>query len=44
MAAIFLRYSSLVQEGYKKLEEGQVVEYTPIQAKKGLAAQEVVVL
>lgn len=41
---IFVHFSSLVQEGYKKLDDGQLVEYTAVKTPKGWVAQEVVVL
>lgn len=41
---LFVHYSDLQMEGFKTLQDGQVVTYTPVQTPKGLAAQEVVVL
>lgn len=41
---IFVHYSSIQDEGYKKLEEGQKVEFSAVEAEKGPQAQEVVPL
>lgn len=41
---IFVHYSSIRDEGYKKLEEGQKVEFDVVEAEKGPQAQEVVAL
>lgn len=41
---IFVHFSAIQSEGYKKLEEGQKVEFTVVEADKGPQAQEVVVL
>ena len=38
---VFVHYKSIVGDGFKKLEEGQDVEFTVTQGKKGLQAQEV---
>jgi len=38
---IFVHYSSIHGEGYRKLEEGQKVEFTVVEAGKGPQAQEV---
>lgn len=38
---VFVHYKSIVADGFKKLEEGQDVEFTVTQGKKGLQAQEV---
>jgi CspA family cold shock protein len=38
---VFVHYKSIVGDGFKKLEEGQNVEFTVTQGKKGLQAQEV---
>lgn len=39
---IFVHFSEISMEGYKKLEEGQEVEFTVAEGEKGLQAQEVV--
>ncbi|HKK44409.1 MAG TPA: cold-shock protein [Balneolaceae bacterium] len=39
---IFVHFSEIVMEGYKKLEEGQEVEFTVAEGEKGLQAQEVI--
>ncbi|HKK44642.1 MAG TPA: cold-shock protein [Balneolaceae bacterium] len=41
---IFVHFSEIVMEGYKKLEEGQEVEFTVAEGDKGLQAQEVIPL
>ncbi|MFO7536824.1 MAG: cold-shock protein [Chloroflexota bacterium] len=41
---IFVHYSAIRGQGYRSLEEGQRVEYTPGQGQKGPAAQDVVLL
>lgn len=41
---IFVHYSEVQMEGYKKLEEGQKVEFTVAEGDKGLQAQEVIPL
>jgi len=41
---IFVHYSEIEMEGYKKLEEGQEVEFTVAEGDKGLQAQEVIPL
>jgi len=41
---IFVHFSEIVMEGYKKLEEGQEVEFTVAEGEKGLQAQEVIPL
>jgi len=38
---IFVHYSAIMGEGFKKLEEGDRVEFTVTQGKKGPAADEV---
>ena len=40
-ADIFVHYSSIMGDGYRKLEEGQTVNFSVIDADKGLQAQEV---
>jgi len=39
---IFVHFSAIQTDGYKKLEEGQKVEFTAVEAEKGPQAQEVV--
>ncbi len=39
---IFVHFSEIAMEGYKKLEEGQKVEFTVAEGDKGLQAQEVI--
>lgn len=41
---IFVHYSEIEMEGYKKLTEGQEVEFTIAEGEKGLQAQEVIIL
>ena len=38
---IFVHYSSIGEEGYKTLKEGQEVEYTLIQTDRGLQASDI---
>jgi len=38
---IFVHYSSIIQEGYKTLSEGQLVEFELIKTPKGLQAKNV---
>lgn len=35
---IFVHYSAIKQDGYKSLQEGQVVEYELLETEKGLQA------
>ena len=39
---VFVHYSSIQGEGYKKLEEGDVVEFEIVQGEKGPQATHVV--
>ncbi|HKJ46899.1 MAG TPA: cold-shock protein [Balneolales bacterium] len=41
---IFVHYSEIEADGFRKLDEGQRVEFTVGQGQKGLQAQEVVVV
>jgi cold shock protein len=41
---VFVHHSSIVQEGFKSLAEGQQVEFVVATGPKGLQAQEVVKL
>lgn len=38
---IFVHYSDIIGEGFRKLEEDQRVEFTIVETDKGLQAQEV---
>ena len=38
---IFVHYSAIKQDGYKSLEEGQIVEFKLIETNKGLQALDV---
>ncbi len=40
---IFVHYSAIRQEGYKTLEEGQIVEFKLLETEKGFQALDVVV-
>lgn len=40
---IFVHYSAIRQDGYKTLEEGQIVEFKLLETNKGLQALDVVV-
>lgn len=40
---IFVHYSAIKQDGYKTLEEGQLVEFKLLETGKGLQALDVVV-
>ena len=39
---VFVHYSAIRGEGYRTLDEGQLVEFTVVQGEKGLQAQDVV--
>lgn len=39
---VFVHYSSIQGEGYKKLEEGDVVEFEVTQGEKGMQATNVI--
>ena len=39
---IFVHYSAIKQDGYKTLEEGQIVEFRLLETPKGLQALDVV--
>jgi CspA family cold shock protein len=41
---VFVHHSSIMQEGFKSLAEGQQVEFVVAKGPKGLQAQEVVKL
>ena len=40
---IFVHYSAIRQEGYKSLQEGQIVEFKLLETGKGFQALDVVV-
>lgn len=40
---IFVHYSAIRQDGYKTLEEGQLVEFKLLETGKGLQALDVIV-
>ncbi len=39
---VFVHYSHIMQEGYKTLEEGQMVSFEVVQVDKGMQARNVV--
>jgi CspA family cold shock protein len=41
---IFVHHSQIAQSGYRRLQEGQRVEYSVVESDKGLQAQEVRVI
>lgn len=41
---VFVHHTALDGEGFKKLDEGQKVEFTVVQGDKGLQAQDVTTL
>ena len=41
---IFVHYSAIRQDGYKSLEEGQMVEFKLLETNKGLQALDVEVI
>ncbi len=41
---VFAHYSAIVSEGFKTLAEGQAVEFTLTEGKKGLQAENIVAL
>ena len=41
---IFVHYSAINQEGYKTLQEGQIVEFTLLETSKGYQALNVTVV
>lgn len=43
-ADVFVHYSAIQQEGYKSLQEGDLVEFEVIQGQKGPQAEKVVKL
>ncbi len=40
-ADIFVHYSSIVSEGYKTLQKGEIVEFELVEGNKGLQAENV---
>lgn len=40
---IFVHYSAIRQDGYKSLEEGQIVEFKLLETSKGFQALDVVI-
>ena len=38
---LFVRYNSIIADGFRNLDEGQRVEFTVVQGEKGLQAQDV---
>lgn len=38
---LFVHHSNIEMEGFRKLEEGQAVEFNAVQGKKGMEAQNV---
>ena len=38
---IFVHYSAIIKDGYKTLNEGDIVDFKLIETSKGLQAQEV---
>ena len=41
---IFVHYSNILQDGYRKLEEGQLVAFRIIETSKGLQAINITVI
>ncbi len=41
---VFVHYSAIQGEGYKKLEDGQPVEFNLVEGKKGLEASDLTVI
>lgn len=41
---VFVHYSAIQGEGYRKLEDGQAVEFVLVEGKKGLEAAELVLI
>jgi CspA family cold shock protein len=39
---VFVHYSAILMEGFKTLDEGQVVEYELVQGPKGKQAEKVI--
>lgn len=40
----FVHFKSIKTDGFKSLEEGMIVRFNPIQGKKGLQAEDVIVI
>ena len=43
-ADVFVHYSSIQQDGYKTLREGDQIEFDVVQGTKGLQADQVVIV
>jgi len=41
---IFVHYSNIIQDGYKRLEEGQLVSFQLLETAKGLQALKISIL
>ncbi|WDL99708.1 cold-shock protein [Alicyclobacillus sp. ALC3] len=41
---IFVHFSAIQADGYRSLEEGQIVEFEVVQGQRGLQAENVVVV
>ncbi len=41
---IFVHYSSISSKGFRTLQEGDKVEFTVVEAEKGLQAQDITIL
>lgn len=41
---VFVHYSAIQGEGYRKLNDGQAVEFSLVEGKKGLEASEIVLI
>lgn len=39
---VFVHYSHIIQDGYKYLEEGDVVNFSVVEGEQGLQAREVI--
>lgn len=41
---LFVHYSSIIQDGYKTLREGDQIEFDVVQGAKGLQADQVIIV
>ncbi|MCB0283388.1 MAG: cold-shock protein [Calditrichaeota bacterium] len=41
---VFVHYTAIKGDGYRKLEDGQAVEFTLVEGRKGLEASDLVVV
>jgi CspA family cold shock protein len=41
---VFVHFSAINSEGYKSLKEGDIVEFAVTQGKKGLQAEDVIII